>query len=151
MESRDAVDCVPGGIRGDRYVTGRGHYSGFDECEVTFVDGAALSDIREEYGIDLFDGRHRRNVVLRGTDLETLLRARFRISGAIFEGTRRRPPCAHVEQVAEEDGVARALGERRGGICADVVEAGRVAVGDDVEVVEDRAATFEGIVQRLRE
>jgi len=150
MEAREAVDCAPGGIRGDRYFTGRGYYSGFDDCEVTFVDRAAIEAIHDTHGIDLSDGRHRRNVVVDGADLDALLEARFAVGGATFEGTRPRPPCAHVEQVAGEDGLAGALRDR-GGICAAVVEAGRVAVGDGVEVIEDRSGAFEAIVDRLRE
>lgn len=67
-------------------------------------------------------------------------------------GTRPRPPCAHVEQVAGEAGVARALKGRRGGICADVVDPGPIAVGDGVEVLEeDPRSEGRRIVDRLRE
>jgi MOSC domain-containing protein YiiM len=136
MESRDEVTAVAdGGIRGDRYFTGRGHYSPYDVCQVTLVDSAALERIRGQFGIDLFDGRHRRNVVV-DTDVLDLLETRFRVGGAVFEGTRRRPPCAHVERVADEVGVAEALGDERGGICAAVVEGGEVAVGDELAVLE---------------
>jgi MOSC domain-containing protein YiiM len=136
MESRESVAAVAsGGLRGDRYFTGRGYYSPYDVCQVTLVDSGALAHIREAYGIDLTDGRHRRNVVV-DADVVDLLQTRFRIGEAVFEGTRRRPPCAHVEEVAGEDGVAAALGEERGGICADVIEGGEVAVGDGLEVIE---------------
>jgi len=150
MEARDAVECVPGGIRGDRYFTGEGYYSPVDECEVTFVDRAALAEIRGTHGIDLFDGRHRRNVVVSGVELEALLESRFRVGEATFEGTRPRPPCAHVEQVAGEAGVTQALQEGRGGICADVVEAGTATVGDEIEVLSRREAVFSAIVDRLQ-
>ena len=53
------------GLEGDRYLTGRGYYSPFDVCEVTLVAGEALDAIRSGRGIDLSDGRHRRNVVVR--------------------------------------------------------------------------------------
>jgi MOSC domain-containing protein YiiM len=70
------------------------------------------------------------------TDVVELLDTRFAVEEAVFEGTRRRPPCAHVEAVAGEEGVARALSEERGGICADVVEGGDVSVGDELQVLE---------------
>ena len=112
-----------------------GCHSPYDVCQVTLVDSDALAYIREEYGIDLTDGRHRRNIEV-DTDVVELLETRFSVGEAVFEGTRRRPPCAHVEELAGEEGVARALGEERGGICADVVEGGEVAVGDQLEGVE---------------
>lgn len=154
MVDHERIDCVEGGIEGDRYRTGKGYYSPHDVCEVTFVAWEAIEAIREEYDIDLTDGRHRRNVVLSGVgtdELHDLLGATFRVGGAVFEGTRPRPPCAHVEQVADEEGVTRALAERRGGICADVAEPGSVSLGDDLEVTEADARTEGGrIVDRLR-
>ena len=150
MEARDSVTAVAdGGLRGDRYFTGRGYYSPYDVCQVTFVDGRALAHIDGEYGIDLTDGRHRRNVVV-DADVVDLLQARFRVGAAVFEGTRRRPPCAHVEPVAGEAGVAEALSEERGGVCADVVEGGEVAVGDEL-VVEERYDEPEKLAAAIRE
>ena len=136
MESRDTVDAVDGGLRGDRYLLGTGHYVPYDVCQVTVVAGEALDEITEAYGIDLTDGRHRRNVVTRNIDVHSLLETTFRVGDATLRGTRPRPPCAHVERVADGEGVARALKQGRGGICADVVTAGTIRVGDDVTVVE---------------
>jgi MOSC domain-containing protein YiiM len=154
MQEHDRIEAVPGGLAGDRYRTGRGYYSGFDECEVTFIEREAIEEIRSAFGIDLSDGRHRRNVVTSGVDVRDLLGHRFRVGNAIFEGTRPRPPCVHVEQVADEVGVAKALGEQRGGICASVVDPGAVAVGDDLEPLEpaepDADALAESIRNRLR-
>jgi MOSC domain-containing protein YiiM len=136
MEARERVRAIAdGGLRGDRYCHDRGYYSPFDVCQVTLVDSGALEYVREEYGIDLSDGRHRRNLVV-DFDVVELLDARFAVGEAVFEGTRRRPPCAHVEDLAGEEGVARALSEERGGVCADVVEGGEVAVGDELRVLE---------------
>lgn len=151
MERLEAVEAVEGGLAGDRYLTGKGYYSPFDVCEVTFIEAEAIDEIREEFGIDLSDGRHRRNVVTRGLDLYDLLETTFRVGDAEFRGTRPRPPCAHVEEVADEEGVMRALKERRGGICADVVTEGEVHVGDDIEVVEESPRDVgRSIVERLR-
>ncbi|WP_135364146.1 MOSC domain-containing protein [Halosimplex halophilum] len=136
MEARETVRALAdGGLRGDRYCRGRGYYSPYDVCQVTLVDSAALETVRERYDIDLSDGRHRRNLVV-DRDVVELLDTRFSVGGAVFEGTRRRPPCAHVEEVAGEEDLAEALSEERGGICADVVEGGEVAVGDELRVVE---------------
>ena len=65
-------------------------------------------------------------------------------------GTRPRPPCAHVEDVAGEEGVASALGEGRGGICARVVSPGTIADDDEIEIVEaDPRTVGEAIAERL--
>jgi len=150
MASVDRVEAVAdAGLRGDRYCTGEGHYSPYDTCQVTLVAREALAEIEREVGIDLTDGRHRRNVVVAGLDVHDLLDHRFRLGEATLVGTRPRPPCAHVEELAEEAGVARALGDGRGGICADVIEGGPVAIGDAVTDLGDRDRT-DAIVERLR-
>ncbi|WP_380676466.1 MOSC domain-containing protein [Salinigranum sp. GCM10025319] len=151
METHESVAAVEGGLRGDRYLRGMGHYSPYDVCQVTLVAGEALDEIRERYGIDLSDGRHRRNLVTRGVDLHDLLETTFQVGGATLRGTRPRPPCAHVEHVADEAGVARALKEGRGGICADVVSSGSIRVGDSVRVIEaSPRAVGRDIAERLR-
>ena len=151
MESRDAVEAVEGGLRGDRYQTGTGYYSPHDVCEVTLVESEAVEEIRERYDIDLSDGRHRRNLVTEGVDVHDLLGAEFRVGDAVLRGTRPRPPCAHVEEVANEEGVARALKDGRGGVCAEVVRPGTIRTGDEIEVTKDDPATAgRKIADRLR-
>lgn len=150
MEHRDWIEAVHGGLEGDRYCTGRGYYSPFDVCEVTLVQAEALEEICETTGIDLTDGRHRRNLVVRGGDVHDLLNRRFGLGDATLEGTRPRPPCRHVEQVAGEDGVMHALADGRGGVCARVAEPGEIAVGDEVGDVENMG-NFESLVANVCE
>jgi MOSC domain-containing protein YiiM len=142
MESFESIEALEGGLEDDRYRTGEGYYSPFDVCEVTLIEAEAIEEIREEFGIDLSDGRHRRNLVTRGVDVHDLLGATFSVGEAVMRGTRPRPPCAHVEQVAGEKGVARALKNRRGGVCANVVEPGTIEVGDAIEMLEPDARSM---------
>ncbi|WP_148416315.1 MOSC domain-containing protein [Haloferax sp. KTX1] len=136
MGSHETVSVAPGGIEGDRYADGDGFYSATDGCPVTLVDAAVLDDAAREYDLDLADGQHRRNVVVRGVDLADLLDATFELGGAELRGTKLRPPCAHLADLVGDDDVSDALRESRGGICADVLAPGRVAVGDDLRVTE---------------
>ncbi|MEA1930075.1 MOSC domain-containing protein [Halohasta litorea] len=150
MAETRSIEVVEGGIVGDRYLQGTGYYSPYDVCEVTLLEAESVETIHEEFGIDLRDGRHRRNVVTRGVALHDLLESTVRIGSAELRGTRPRPPCAHVEEVAGEDGVANALGEGRGGICARVIEPGTITVGDSIEIVEaDPRTVGAAIAERL--
>ena len=151
MESHESVEAVDGGLVGDRYLRGTGYYSPYDVCEITLLEAEAIETIHDEFGIDLWDGRHRRNIVTRGASLHNLLETTFRIGTAELRGTRPRPPCVHVERVADEQGVARALGEDRGGICARVLSPGRIAVDDALEVLEaDPRTVGAEIAERLQ-
>jgi MOSC domain-containing protein YiiM len=149
MESVDRVAAVEGGLRGDRYCEGQGHYTPFDVCEVTLIAREDIDYVDRELGLSLAAGQHRRNVVTDGIDLHDLLDHRFRVGDATLKGTRPRPPCSHVEQLAAQEGVARALGDGRGGICADVIDPGEVAVGDEILDLGSTDRTDE-IVARLR-
>ena len=151
-EPRDAIAIRADGVEGDRYRLGEGHFQ-LDGCPVTLVAAEAVEAVRAETGIDVSDGRHRRNVVVEGfgPEMDGLLEASVAVGGALLRPTRRRPPCAHVEEVAGADGLASAL-KHRGGLCCDVIEPGRVAVGDSVSIrnADPRTAGAE-IADRLRE
>ncbi|ELZ35701.1 MOSC domain-containing protein [Halorubrum tebenquichense] len=149
---RDATEICPDGVEGDRYRRGDGHFQ-LDGCAVTLVAAEALAAVREETGVDLTGGRHRRNVVVEGfgPGMDPLLDATVAVGNAVLRPTRRRPPCAHVEDLAGEDGLASALRDR-GGLCCDVIEPGRVAVGDPVTVREaDPRTAGAAIAERLAE
>ena len=151
-ESRDRVEIRADGIDGDRYRLGEGHFQ-LDGCPVTLVAAEAVEAVRAETGIDVSDGRHRRNVVVEGfgPEMDGLLQASVAVGGALLRPTRRRPPCAHLEELAGADGLASALSQR-GGLCCDVLEPGPVAVGDAVSIREaDPRSAGAAIADRLRE
>jgi MOSC domain-containing protein YiiM len=132
MERADEVRIVEGrGIEGDRYFEGTGFWTPYgDVCEVTLIEGEDLDHIEDELGISVKSGEHRRNIVTRGIDLSELRRKRFRIGETVLEYDRPRPPCRHVQDLTEP-GMTRAL-RGRGGICARVVEGGRIRARDRI-------------------
>ncbi|WP_418285248.1 MOSC domain-containing protein [Halorubrum sp. DTA46] len=151
-EPRESVAIRPDGVEGDRYRRGEGHFQ-LDGCAVTLVAAEAVAAVREETGIDVSDGRHRRNVVVEGfgTGMDDLLEATVSVGDALLRPTRRRPPCAHVESLAGEAGLASAL-RNRGGLCCDVIEAGPVTVGDEVAIATaDPRSAGAAIADRIRE
>jgi MOSC domain-containing protein YiiM len=150
MESHDSVNAVAGGLAGDRYCTGDGHYSPLDVCQVTLVQAEALETISKRTSLDVLDGQHRRNIVVRGGDVHHLLNHRFSFGEARLEGTRPRPPCRYLERVTGQDGLLRALADGKGGICARVAEPGAISVGDELTDTED-LSNFESLVANIRE
>ena len=134
MERVDEVTTVEGcGIEGDRYCDGTGFWTRYgDVCQVTLIEGEDLDFIENELGISVKDGQHRRNIITRGVKLLDLRRKRFRVGEVLLEFDRSRPPCRHVQDLSEP-GMTRAL-KGRGGICARVVEAGRIRAQDAIAV-----------------
>jgi hypothetical protein len=119
---REAV-AVPGhGLEGDRYAAGAGTFaSGRPGSALTLVDAAVLDGLGR-------DVDHRRNVVVRGTDLNALVGRAFTLGEAQCRGRRLCEPCAHLDRLNDAD-VLRPL-VHRGGLRADIVSGGTVRVGD---------------------
>jgi hypothetical protein len=118
----EAVAVAGRGLAGDRYAGGTGTFaSGRPGSALTLIDAAVVDALGG--GLD-----HRRNVVVRGTDLDALIGREFTLGGARCRGRRRCEPCAHLDRL-NGGGVLRPL-VHRGGLRADVVEGGAVRVGD---------------------
>ncbi len=131
MERVEEVSATAGGLEGDRYKEGAGYWTRYgDVCEVTLIEGEDLDEIEREDGLSVKSGEHRRNIITRGVSLKSLRGTRFRIGEAVLEYDRPRPPCKHVQDVTEP-GMTHAL-RRRGGICARVVEGGRIRAQDEI-------------------
>jgi MOSC domain-containing protein YiiM len=119
-----AVVVAGRGLEGDRYFAGEGTFS--DEPgtgrALTLVEAEVLDDVGLEWAAA------RRNVVTLGVGLNDLVGKRFRIGGVECLGQRLCEPCSHLQKLTE-DGMLRALAGR-GGLRADVLAGGEVAVGD---------------------
>ncbi len=139
MVALEAASAVAGcGLAGDRYCARTGYWSGFDYCQVTLIEGEALDEIVEMYGIDVGKGQHRRNVVTRGLPFRSLIGAQVSIGEAVLAYDRPRPPCRYIESITEP-GMTRALAARRGGICMSVLKSGTIRVGDTISVIAPSA------------
>ena len=128
-ESVERANAVAGrGLEGDRYFEGKGSFSHWrGERDLTLIEAEAI----EEADVELEPGAARRNVVVRGVDLNSLVGRRFRVGDVECEALELSPPCRHLEKLTEP-GVLRALADR-GGIRAAIRSGGELAVGDPVE------------------
>jgi MOSC domain-containing protein YiiM len=126
-EPADRAAVVAGrGLEGDRYFAGKGsfsHWAGTGRA-LTLVEAEALDDVGLEWAAA------RRNVVTRGVGLNELVGKRFLLGDVECLGQRLCDPCRHLERLTE-DGMLRALAGR-GGLRADVLTGGEIAVGDPV-------------------
>jgi MOSC domain-containing protein YiiM len=127
------VRAVAGrGLEGDRYFAGDGTY--FEEGkrgqDITLIEAEALAGLARDDGIELGPGETRRNVVTGGISLNELVGRRFTIGAVECVGQRLCDPCRHLQRLTKP-GVLRGLANR-GGLRADVLAGGRIAVGDEV-------------------
>jgi hypothetical protein len=123
----DAAFAEPGrGLRGDRYFEGIGTFaSGRPGSALTLVDAGVLDELAAARGAPV---DHRRNVVVRGTDLNALVGREFLLGGARCRGRRLCEPCAHLDRL--NGGALLRPMVHRGGLRADVLAGGEIRVGD---------------------
>jgi MOSC domain-containing protein YiiM len=136
MRAIDRVRLIAGiGLEGDRYATGRGHFSGSPGTgrALTLVEAEVLESLTENLGSPLQPGEARRNVTTRGIALNALVGRRFRVGGVLCEGTRLCEPCNYLEGLLSKP-LLQSL-RHRGGLRADVLEDGEIRIGDEVRVV----------------
>jgi MOSC domain-containing protein YiiM len=122
----DAVSAVAGkGLRGDRKFFADGAAPG---DALTLIEAEALDDV------GLSGAQSRRQVVVRGVRLNDLVGRRFRVGEVECLGVDLCEPCRHLAELTRP-GIIKEL-VHRGGLNADVLNDGRIAVGDPVRVHE---------------
>lgn len=138
MTAHERIEAIPGsGLEGDRYASGTGFYSARPlpggAREITLIEEEALAEIEAESGITLLAIESRRNVVTAGVRVRDLVGKRFRIGAVEFEGVRDCPPCKHLEELTGKPVMKPMI--YRGGLRANILTAGQIAVGDAIEEI----------------
>jgi MOSC domain-containing protein YiiM len=133
MTAVDRVEAIAGaGLAGDRYGEGAGTFSKSPKPyqQVSLIEAEAVEGAAREYDLELAPGETRRNIVTRGIALNHLVDREFTVGGARLRGIKLCEPCGHLEKLTRE-GVRKSL-IHRGGLRAEVVGGGAIAVGDEV-------------------
>lgn len=87
----EEIECVAGrGIRGDRFFDYKENYKG----QITFFAMEVLEALRSELNLpDAQPQATRRNVIVRGADLNALIGWEFEVQGVRFAGVEESKPC----------------------------------------------------------
>jgi len=134
MQKVSQVEALAGcGLEGDRYFSRTGYWTGVDECQVTLIAAEDLENIQRTTGVRVDNGEHRRNLITRGIELESLSGKRFQVGQAILEYDRPRPPCSYIQAITQPGMTTALVGHS--GICARVVQSGLIQVEDPIEVL----------------
>jgi MOSC domain-containing protein YiiM len=117
------------GLAGNRYYFEGGAEPG---TALTLIAAEALEAMASEHGIEITAAESRRNVLTRGIDLNALVGKRFRVGNVECLGVALCEPCTSLEGMTQP-GVIKGL-THRGGLNADILSDGEIAVGDEVAV-----------------
>ena len=118
----DSVLAVAGkGLEGDRHFHEEGARPG---------QAITLVAAEEVEAVGLAPGETRRQVTVRGVDVNGLVGKRFRVGEVECLGVELCEPCAHLQEMTRP-GIIKEL-THRAGINADIVVGGTIRVGDPV-------------------
>lgn len=125
QQAAEAIAIVDRGLVGDRYASGSGKRG------VTLIQAEHLPVIAALAGHgDIAPAVLRRNLVVSGIPLVALKGRRFRIGDVLLEGTAPCDPCSRMEAALGPGGYNAMRG--MGGLCARIIGAGTLRVGDAV-------------------
>lgn len=124
IEKVDTIECLAGrGIVGDRYLDHEKDFKG----QITFFDWAVYQRIRDNFNLaELDPEKFRRNVLVEGVDLNTLIGKKFTLQGIEFEGVEECRPCYWMDE-AVNPGVFDAL-KGNGGLRAKILNSGTLKI-----------------------
>lgn len=132
MQTLEAADvAVGGGVAGD--YKGAKHPRRGVTVLAREAWEAALADLGEQKDALAWTAR-RANLLVEGVELPRAVGGVVRVGPVVLEVTYPTTPCARMEEA--RPGLLKALyPDWRGGITASVLEGGRIALGDAVEVL----------------
>jgi len=120
----ESVSAVAGcGLEGDRHYRAAGQRPG---NALTLIEAEALEDV------GLTGAESRRQVVVRGVRLNDLVGKRFHVGDVECAGVELCEPCLHLQSLTRPGIIDDLL--HRGGLNADILVGGTIAVGDAVTV-----------------
>lgn len=121
----EEVECVAGkGLKGDRFFGWKENYKG----QATFFSQEVYEDLCTRFGVaDLPPSVFRRNIIVHGTDLNTLIGQEFEVQGVRFLGTEECRPCHWMDQ-AFAPGAEQAL-KGHGGLRVKILSDGMLRRG----------------------
>lgn len=124
VKALQRAQITENGIEGD-------HRNQPGKRAVTLIQAEHLTAIAALVGAtDIDPALLRRNIVVSGINLLALRKRRFRIGTAVLEGTGPCAPCSRMEEALGPGGYNAVRGH--GGITAQVIEPGAIAIGDAV-------------------
>ena len=112
-EEHESIELIAGkGIVGDRFFDWKEDYKG----QITFIDAAVVDEVKQKIGQpDLSPAVFRRNVVIEGVNLNSLIGKNFSLGDAQFAGVEECSPCYWMDRATGREGVEELL-QGRGGL-----------------------------------
>ena len=124
VSSQEKVECITGkGIRGDRYFGFKDNY----KAQVTFFDEAVHESVQTQFSSNHTPDVYRRNILMRGLDLNGLIGRSFKLGEVEFEGVQECTPCYWMDETVAPGTEKFLMGQ--GGLRTRVLSDGNLHLG----------------------
>jgi len=126
ITSCEEIELVAGrGVVDDRFFDYQEDYKG----QITLFDYATYERVKDRFELpDLEPSAFRRNVVIKGVDLNALIEQRFRIGEIELTGSQEAKPCYWMDEACAP-GVEEFL-KGFGGLRCRIVKGGKLGIGE---------------------
>ncbi len=134
IQARESVNCTAGmGIEGDRYYAHKEDYKG----QITFFSEDVAARLQEHLKLEALDrSAMRRNVLISGVDLNTLVGKRFQLGELVLTGSEECAPCFWMNEAVGEG--ARDWLKGNGGLRCRIEQSGTLRTGEtELEILGD--------------
>jgi MOSC domain-containing protein YiiM len=138
VQSVAQVHAVPGrGLEGDRYFveSGVSPQDNKVDRQITLIEVEAVDALCKEQGIAVSAADIRRNLVLRGAQLNRLVNKLFKVGEVTLRGIRLCEPCQYLAKSTQPEVLPGLL--HRGGLRAEILSEGTIRVGDSLEFLQE--------------
>lgn len=119
------------GLEGDRNFSPPDRWIGAGRA-LTLIESEVIVDVMEQHGLDIREGRSRRQVVTEGVRLNDLVGREFAVGALRCRGVELCEPCRYLKRMLGDERTIKIL-VHRGGLRADILEGGELRPGDRVE------------------
>jgi MOSC domain-containing protein YiiM len=138
MQSVAQVHAVPGrGLEGDRYFLAPGVSPKDNKVDrqITLIEVEAVDALCQDQRITVSPADIRRNLVLRGAQLNQLVDKKFKVGEVALRGMRLCEPCQYLAKITQPEVLPGLL--HRGGLRAEILSEGMMRVGDAVDFIQE--------------
>lgn len=127
MVAHDEIELVEGrGIRGDRFFDWKQDFKG----QITFIDEAVVEAVRDHAGNPALPAAaFRRNVLIAGADLNSLIGREFRLGEVLLSGSEECRPCYWMDEACGKPGTEELM-KGRGGLRCRILRSGTLFLGE---------------------
>ena len=119
------------GLEGDRNFSTPDRWIGTGNA-ITLIESEVIAEVYEQHGLDIREGRSRRQVVTEGVRLNDLVGREFTVGPLRCRGVELCEPCLDLQRMLGDTRTITIL-VHRGGLRADILEGGQLRPGDRLE------------------